>query len=77
VDGLADLSSHRRLTARLTALRWVVALEPDGVGLLGGRGRWLLRARQPGGVLATRLDREPDLEVVSFDTEHVELRVRK
>ena len=74
-DGLADVPAHRRMAARLRALRWVVAFEPDPVGLRGGRGVWIVRARQPGGVLAVRLDREPGLEVVSFDSDHVELRM--
>lgn len=76
VDGLTDLSAHRRTAAKLRALRWVVAFEPDQVGLRGGRGVWVVRSQQPGGVLAARLDREPDLEVVSFDLDHVELRAK-
>lgn len=77
VDHITDAAAYRRLTARLGGLRWVVSLKPDGVGLRGGRAVWIARASQPGRVLAARLDQEPDLAVVSFDSGHVNLRFVK
>jgi len=75
ITGLPDLAAYRRVAALLRAIRWTTAVDPHPVGFQAGRGVWTVQCSQKGAHLATRLDREPDLEVVSFDPRSVHARL--
>lgn len=75
VDGIADLAAYDRMAARLRSLGGVAGVNEDRVGLKNGRGVWTLLSRRPGGEVAVQLDRERDVEIVSFDPDRVDARV--